>query len=308
VSSMKVMFRAEIVRALNLPSPAHVTTLDSQAWCPFPRKRLFFSTLPPPSRRAAPLKRASPWDSGWAPRPGTTFQPMMQSRSPPGPNIQASTSHYHPRRLLYHDASPHHWQGGTWRRVEGRIRQLLPSLLRGSFAALLTGPNRTQEAEALPAARWIEREGRAHGFRVPSAQERARAMGQGSYLMRLLQQPGSPFGDRDLFDWTGSHFDPDAVATCLVESLASDAHQQPHEFLTTAALFDGYRAVLQQLPAHSLLQDYPVPPDLLAAFRAATGPPGVVVSPPAADPGRPRPPPSPAAPPPPRAAPTVGAP
>ena len=298
VSSMKTMFRAEIVRALNLPSPAHATTLDSQAWCPFPRRRLFFSTLPPPSRRAAPPRRPSPWDEGWAPRPDTSFHPMMQSRSPPGSAIQASTSHYHPRRLLYQDASPHHWQGGNWQRVEKRIRQLLPALLRDSYAALLTGPKRAQEAEALPAAQWIEREGRAHGFRVPSARERARAMGQESYLARLLQQPGSPFGERDLFDWTGSHFDPDAVATCLMESLGSDAYQQPHEFLTTTALLGGYYAVRQQLPAHPLLQDHPVPSDLLAAFQAATGPPGADTPPPAADAGRLRCPPPPVAPPP----------
>jgi hypothetical protein len=36
------------------------------------------------------------------------------------------------------------------------------------------------------------------------------------------------------------------------------------------------------LPAHPLLQDHPVPPDLLAAFRAATGPPGADTPPPAA--------------------------
>ena len=271
VSSMKPIFKREIARALNLPNLSHVTTLDSQAWCPFPRKRLFFSTLPPPTGRLTPQIRASPWDSGWAPRLGTTFHPMMQSRSPPGPQIQASTHNYHPKCLLYNDTSPHHWQGGDWRRVEHLIRHLLPDLLRGSFTALLTGPTRAREAEALPAAQWIEREGRSHGFRVPSAQERARAIGQHSYLTRLMQQHGSSFGDRDLFDWTGSHFDPDAVATCLVESLTNDAHQQPHEFLPPAALFDGYRAVLLQLPQHALLQEYPVPQDLLAAFQAATG-------------------------------------
>jgi hypothetical protein len=81
------------------------------------------------------------------------------------------------------------------------------------------------------------------------------------------------------------------VATCLVESLTNDAHQQPHEFLTPAALFDGYRAVLLQLPAHALLQAYPVPQDLLAAFQAATGMHGPGAQAPPSDSGPPRPPP-----------------
>ncbi len=271
VSSMKSTFKQEIARALNLPSASHVTTLDSHAWCPFPRKRLFFSTLPPPSGRLTPRNRASPWDAGWAPRPGATFHPMMRSRSPPGPQIQASTHHYHPRCLLFDETSPHHWQGGDWRRVENLIRRLLPDLLRDSFAALLTGPTRAREAEALPVVEWIEQEGRKHGFRVPSALERARAMGQGAYLTLLTQQSGVSFSDRDLFDWTGSHFDPDAIATCIVEALANGAHQQPHEFLAPAALLHGYRAVLAQLPPHPMLQAHPVPQDLLAAFQAIAG-------------------------------------
>ena len=290
VSSMKPIFKREIARALNLPSLSHVTTLDSQAWCPFPRKRLFFSTLPPPSGQIAPRRRASPWDTGWAPRPDTTFHPMMQSRSPPGPQVQASTHNYHPKCLLYSDASPHHWQGGDWKRVEHRIRHLLPDLLRDSFTALLTGPSRAREAEALPAAQWIEREGRTHGFRVPSAQERARAIGQHSYLTRLLQQHGASSCERDLYDWTGSHFDPDAVATCLIESLANDAWQQPHEFLPPAALFGGYRDVLLQLQPQPHLQEFPVPQDLLAAFQATAGTPSPAAQAPPSGPDRPRPP------------------
>ncbi len=196
---------------------------------------------------------------------------MMRSRSPPGPQIQASTHNYHPKCLLFDETSPHHWQGGDWRRVENLIRRLLPDLLRGSFAALLTGPTRAREAEALPVVQWIEQEGRKQGFRVPSAHERARAMGQDAYLTLLTQQSGVSFGDRDLFDWTGSHFDPDAIATCLVESLDQGAHQQPHEFLAPAALLEGYRTVLHQLPPHAMLQAHPVPQDLLAAFQAAAG-------------------------------------
>ncbi len=268
---MKPIFKHEITRALNLPGPSHVTTLDSMGWCPFPRKRLFFSTLPPPSGRLAPKLRASPWDTGWAPRPGAIFHPMMRSRSPPGPQIQASTHNYHPKCLLYDETSPHHWQGGDWRRVENLIRRLLPNLLRDSFAALLTGPTRAREAEALPVVQWIEQEGRNHGFRVPSAHERARAMGQGTYLTLLTQQNDASFGERDLFDWTGSHFDPDAVATCLVESLDKGVQQQPHEFLAPAALLEGYQTVLHQLPPHAMLQAHPVPQDLLAAFQAAAG-------------------------------------
>ena len=274
VSSMKAMFKQEFARALNLPTVSHVTTLDSLAWCPFPRKRLFFSTLPPPSGRLLPRRRASPWDAGWAPRPGAVFHPMMRSRSPPGPQIQASTRNYHPRCLLYDDTSAHHWQGGDWKRVETLIRRLLPDLLRDSFTALLTGPTRPREVEALPVVEWMEQEGRKHGFRVPSAHERARAMGQHTYLTLLMQQDGASFSDRDLFDWTGSHFDPDAIATCIVEALANGTHQQPHEFLAPAALLEGYRAVLAQLQPHPMLQAHPVPQDLLAAFQATAGPQG----------------------------------
>ena len=195
---------------------------------------------------------------------------MMCSRSAPGLPIRASTRHYHPKRLLYATSSEHHWHGGDWGRVHQLLRGLAPEQLRDSLAALLTGPAREREAEALPIVEWIEQEGRTHGFRVPSAQERARATGQAAYLQQLMGHGVPAFTDRDLFDWTGSHFDPDAVVARVLDALREGRHRRARTFLDPPAILAGYYALRDTVASHPAIQQHPVPLDLLAAFQGVT--------------------------------------
>ncbi len=164
---------------------------------------------------------------------------MLCSRTPAGPTIRASTRHYHPKHLLYRHASPHEWHGGDWTRVHKYMASLLPSHLKSAFAALLTGPTRDKEQEALAAVEWMEEEGRQLGFRIPTAAERARAIGQADYMGLLRGSEGAGFTDRDLFDWTGNHFDPDALALRIGTAIASGAAAQPHTYLDPPTVLGG---------------------------------------------------------------------
>ncbi len=151
------------------------------------------------------------------------------------------------------------------------MASLLPQHLKDSFAALLTGPRREREQEALAVVDWMEEDGRQLGFRVPSAHERARATGQGDYLTRLRNTAGAGFTDRDLFDWTGNHFDPDALVLRIGTAFAAGTVNRPHTYLDPPAVLRGYDALKRRVAADNTpVQRQPVPIDLLAAFSHAS--------------------------------------
>jgi hypothetical protein len=196
---------------------------------------------------------------------------MLCSRTAPGSEIRASTRHYHPKHLLYRYDAPHAWHGGDWGRVHKLMATLLPEHLKASFAALLDGPQRRNEQAALAVVEWIEAEGRQLGFRVPSPAERARSVGQYEYLTRLRNTPGAGFTDRDLFDWTGNHFDPDALGLRIATALNSGVAHQPYSYLDPASILAGYDELKRTVAAEGVaVQPQPVPLDLLMAFRHAT--------------------------------------
>ena len=151
------------------------------------------------------------------------------------------------------------------------MASLVPAHLKDGFAALLTGPRREREHEALPVIEWMEEEGRQLGFRVPSAAERARATGQEAYLAQLRQVEGAGFSDRDLFDWTGNHFDPDAVVIRILGAISTGAHTRAHTYLDPPAVLAGYFALRDRVARDgTAVQRQPVPIDLLHAFQHAT--------------------------------------
>ncbi len=166
--SMRPIYKAEFLRALRAPEH-HAQLIGSRVWSGVPRRRIFFSTLPPGQPQDAPIvRRPPPWEDGWTPRWGGEPAPMLCSRAAPGSDIRASTMHYHPKHLIYRHDAPHAWHGGDWARVHKPIGTLVPAHLKASFAALLTGPRRDTEQAALSVIEWIEGEGRQLGFRIPS--------------------------------------------------------------------------------------------------------------------------------------------
>jgi hypothetical protein len=109
------------------------------------------------------------------------------------------------------------------------------------------------------------------GFRIPSATERARAIGQERYLTLLRDSDGSGFTDRDLFDWTGNHFDPDALALRLGSAFAAGLAQRSHTYLDPPAILAGYDQLKRLVAVGEVrVQRQPVPIDLLQAFLHAT--------------------------------------
>ena len=77
--------------------------------------------------------------------------------------------------------------------------------VRTGFLLVSTGRERESQAnEQLVAVwgRWLMAEGRGHGLRVPTAEERARAVGMDGYLT------GRGLTGRPLYDAVGMHFDP----------------------------------------------------------------------------------------------------
>jgi hypothetical protein len=64
------------------------------------------------------------------------------------------------------------------------------------------GRERLHEAAALAAASWMAQHGLQHGFRTPTAQERARATGRGSYLLALR------ISERQLYDLAYNVIEP----------------------------------------------------------------------------------------------------
>ena len=197
---------------------------------------------------------------------------MLRSRTPPGVAIRASTHQYHPRHLVYSTTSSHDWHGGTLARVQHHLGGLIPAELRDSYQLLLRGAPRDRESETLPIVGWMQQHGTALGFRTPTAQERARATGHSVYLNDLLRIGQGSFTERDLYDWTGNHFDPDAVVIRILGPLRAAAGRPPaHTFLSPPALLAGYYALRDRIAGEGFqVREHPVPSDLVNAFYYAT--------------------------------------
>ena len=197
---------------------------------------------------------------------------MLRSRTPPGPDIRASTHQYHPKHLIYSTTSTHDWHGGTLARVQRHLGTLIPDDLRDGYQLLLRGAPRDRENDILPVVGWMQQHGAAMGFRTPTAQERARATGHSVYLNDLLHVGQGSFTERDLYDWTGNHFDPDAIVIRVLGPLRALAGRSlAHTFLSPPALLAGYYALRDVVAREGLqVREHPVPTDLIGAFSYAT--------------------------------------
>ena len=83
-----------------------------------------------------------------------------------------------------------------------RVRAMLPDDLRNGYHRLLTGPlSRSNEHEAVAAARWLTTHGDALGLRIPNTSERGRALG----LLPYLRTMG--LTDAQLYNAQGNSFD-----------------------------------------------------------------------------------------------------
>ena len=211
--SMLPFHRDAILEALGgLTVQSNLMVLDSREWSHAPRRRNFIGTLPVEDPGCRPARRPPPWEPGFALRWDGEGVVMMRSRGH-GYEIRASTYQYHPRHLLYWVDS--HWHAGTLMGVHRRMTELAPLEVRHGLGVIWRGEARQDEASAIMAARWIERDGAGLGFRTPNHVERARATGRGAYLGALGLTP------RQLYDMVGDHFDPDALLVRVLGPLRS---------------------------------------------------------------------------------------
>ena len=204
-ATMNPTQRAAILRLFGLPDH-HAVTLDAKhLGSPFPRARMFLSTLPPPDditngRSYSAATKAvweSPtqvWDRGWAPRRDGTSPTMMRSRGPSKP--RASTYQFPPRHLVYRVGGLPQWHEGSQAALLQKILAHMPTGVRSSYLALLAD-DRGNEGAAQKAAEWIDRHGAAVGFRPPNTAERLRATGSAAYLQSLQLTEVQLFQ----FDW-----------------------------------------------------------------------------------------------------------
>ena len=98
----------------------------------------------------------------------------------------------------------------------------MPPHIAPGWRLICQNKTRDEEDRAIEVGRWVEAHGRGMGVRVPNAQERARATGQGGYLLGLKLSP------RELYDAVGNYFDPDPVAIRLGDVVKDWAHGRSH--------------------------------------------------------------------------------
>ncbi|CAK0788266.1 unnamed protein product, partial [Prorocentrum cordatum] len=267
------LHRAAMTRALgDLDDGGHVLVVDSRAWAPFPRRRLYLSTLPivlDPS--FTPVRRPAPWEGGFAPHWDDGGTAPMTRSTGLGDQIRHSTPQYHPRTMLYAADAP--WRQLTLNDVAARFRRILPRHLLPAFGLVLGGRSLENNLEAQRFACWVETHGAAHGVRMPSPAERAAATGHGPYLAGLGLEA------RQLFDAVGSHLDVTALQVRLrgpLRDWLQGRTGHPRAYHAPAALLSQYRrlaADVDGLPGPPRpTREWPVPLDLVGDMLGARRP------------------------------------
>ena len=270
--------RAAILRLFGLPEH-HAVTLDAKhLGSPFPRARMFLSTLPPPddltNGRSHSAATQAAWDTaqqlwarGWAPRRDGCCPTMLRSRDPSRP--KASTYQYAPQHLVYQLEGPPHWHEGSLATLRTKILSLMPPDVRTSYHSLLAD-DRGNEDAAQTAVNWIDRHGPAAGLWTPNTTERMRAIGPAAYLQSLK------LSEVQLYNMTGNHFDPRALGHRLLQPLfALTQLQNPkqHAFPSLADAIHLFGEKRARLVADHGTKDFPLevtpfPVDLLPALQA----------------------------------------
>ena len=261
-ASMRQEHRASILRALGgLDEGTNLRTIDSGQWAAFPRRRRFFLTIPTGEQVPDVPRRSPPWEEGWAPLRGARMGPMMCSRARDHP--RASTVQYHYSALVYRWDPPCEvdWHGMMPEQARACILAMMPQNIRQLYCRLLGRDLSPREERAVtPAVDWIDREGRARGFRVPTARERACSTGRGPYLDELR------LTEVQLYDAVGNHFDPDALRARLRQPLATvlnGSAARAHAFPTPSDLRDEYRQLARAVRGTGVpVQEAPWPQDI----------------------------------------------
>ena len=266
--SMRPEFVEYIFNALGCSSPRQVVTIDAIRWSAFPRRRLWFSTLPDVPLGELPPPRPSPFDPGWAPRPDGVMPPLMGSRLPP-PALMPSYFQGHPVHCVYEVSHPRLWHEFDMRTVELRIQRILPPHLAGAFRRVWRGDTRAHESEARGYSEWLMREGPHYGIRFPNLVERARSTGRPEYLA------GLHLSEYDLFQATGNYFDPDALRYRVLNPLTHAiltgcSAPAPMAPAALAAAYDRLRSSITGVQCPVL--SGPFPPDLHAKLVSGASP------------------------------------
>ena len=230
VDTMLDHFRDAICVAMgDLPAP-HVVRHTNEAYCRFPRRRLWFGTFRLPQRPSdtiAPPGRHSPWEPGWAPHWEGRSLTMLTSRRPDCIWPSPYQCRFH---CLVYQRTPD-FAIPPWHDLPlGQVYQRLQSLfagngeLRASCRAVHELNPEDMGDLGDPYVSWLLTRGPQLGVRPPTVDERARATGYGRYLLALRE-----FGltDLDLWNLTGNHFDCTSVQLMLAPLLRNWVYLQP---------------------------------------------------------------------------------
>ena len=225
VHPMQDLHRQGIRDALGGIPAANAVIMNTTDHAPAPRQRTWFATFPGPDPADLPVEPRipPPWERGWAFRHDGVIPTWTRSRGDPD-EILPSMYQTGMKHLLYDLEHANRWFLGSLDTVKTRILAILDRYdsewrgLRTGFLLVSAGKERDSHAnEQLVAVwgRWLMRHGRDHGIRVPSAEERARAVGMAGYLTALGLQ------DRPLYDAVGMHFDPRCMRRRITTFLRS---------------------------------------------------------------------------------------
>ena len=246
--SMRLEFVNAIKEILLIPTSherEYFPLIDTAAFSPFKRSRYFFSHLPYSKHNQWVAERApsaSIFEAGW--EPATLPLPVMMRARPTShedglaDGVLRSLYQYRPQHLLY-DTTMHPTKSPEWDKI-------LPEHLRPLHQVLSDTPcnkNRSQwEAKVRPLCIWIEANGRQHGFRPPSGDERLAAMQLQDYASLCSTEKAK-------VDLTGNTFHPQAICarlegdgkTSLAHILTGppDLYTAP-DFLNPEALLEAY--------------------------------------------------------------------
>ena len=119
-------------------------------------------------------------------------------------------------------------------------------------------------------ATWLVCEGRAHGLRVPSAEERSRSVGLGIYFTSLALH------GRRLYDAIGFRADRRSLQQRVFTAILAWSRDEPppgeqHPAPTARHLVDAWRAASSFATAHcpwARVRGAPLPADVLGPLQA----------------------------------------
>ena len=153
---------------------------------------------------------------------------------------------------------------------------MLPPECQAACSRLLGGgPSWTDEGEAVPLMEWIDEQGRAHGVRIPTMQERVTSTGRADYLNGL-----GPSGVA-MYNLVGNHFDVDALRgriESVLQGWRPTASERRWALPTPMELAVQYRALVRRARGPGIRTEaHPFPPDLrtwLSGLHEETQPVG----------------------------------